>query len=173
MKIYIIMICVVLFIYIQKNNMVWVQSSFNNKQYLIKKTDNVALNVKKATILSKIENRANLLIQSLPNDKRKTLLLSKSIQFQERSSSHDVGYTINKGDKIGLCIENDINTLMFICIHELAHVCTKEIGHTKLFWENFKYILEAAIKSDIYDYRNYNINPKMYCKTNINFTPVK
>ena len=51
-------------------------------------------------------------------------------------------YSINKGDKIVFCLRSkdgsnkleDINTMMFVAIHELAHLMTKSIGHTTEFW---------------------------------------
>ena len=51
-------------------------------------------------------------------------------------------HSLNKGQEICLCLrepkdENkiitDVNTLMFVLIHELAHIMTKDIGHTDNF----------------------------------------
>ena len=157
----------------KKYQMIWVQSTSNKKMYLIKRSNDTSMYITKANILANIDARVFKLIHSLPKDDIRTQrLLNKQIQLQERSTNNDIGYTINKGENIGLCIENDINTLMFICIHELAHVCTKSVGHTKQFWKNFRYILEKAIKINVYDYKNYNIDPKIFCKTKINFTPI-
>ena len=42
------------------------------------------------------------------------------------------------------------NTILFVVIHELAHVMTEEIGHPPIFWENMKYLLEESEKFVIY-----------------------
>ena len=48
-------------------------------------------------------------------------------------------YSVNKGEKIVLCLRSrdgkdrliDENTLTFVSIHELAHIMTKSVGHTE------------------------------------------
>ena len=56
---------------------------------------------------------------------------------------------INKLDTLKTRMQNEIledenklideNTLMFVALHELAHIATESIGHTKEFWANFKF----------------------------------
>ena len=62
----------------------------------------------------------------------------------------------------------DKNTLLYVTIHELAHIMTKSVGHTKEFWDNFKYLLEEAITNGIYQPKDYQHNPKQYCVIVIN-----
>ena len=45
---------------------------------------------------------------------------------------------------------HDMNTLMYVTIHELAHVGNDEIGHTPLFKAVFKFFLEQSVEIDIY-----------------------
>ena len=50
--------------------------------------------------------------------------------------------------------------MMFVAIHELAHVMTKSIGHTEEFgiiWD----ILKKGI-SGVYNNENYKDNPKLF-----------
>ena len=68
---------------------------------------------------------------------------------------------------------HDINTIMFVAIHELAHLMTKEIGHTPRFWDNMKYLLEKASSVGIYTPVDYGKNPQVYCGMEINSTPMK
>jgi hypothetical protein len=49
----------------------------------------------------------------------------------------------------------DINTLMFVCLHEMSHIATASIGRGTEFWTNFKFILEEAQSIGIYDPQNY------------------
>jgi hypothetical protein len=68
----------------------------------------------------------------------------------------DKSYTINK-NKVYLCIldENEeyynINSLMYVLLHELSHVLCKEIGHTEMFHEIFQELLIQATTDGIYD----------------------
>ncbi len=40
----------------------------------------------------------------------------------------------------------DDNTILFVAIHELGHVMTKEQGHVPPFWDNMKFLLKIGIK---------------------------
>lgn len=65
-------------------------------------------------------------------------------------------YTINK-NKIYLCLKDrngnyyGNNTLLYVLLHEYAHVLCDEIGHTDKFWKIFNDLLTTAMVLDIYD----------------------
>ena len=93
--------------------------------------------------------------------------------------SEYTSYSFNKGEKIVFCIRNkkthefiDDNTVMFVAIHELAHVGTKSIGHTKEFWENMSILLCESKKIGIHTLNDFK-NPEPYCGTEITSTPLK
>lgn len=74
--------------------------------------------------------------------------------------SKNIAYSIAKSD-IRLCIRHpsaqtlaDENDAMYVLLHELAHVATEEIGHTKTFWKNMKFLLEMAERTGVYTYDN-------------------
>ena len=48
-----------------------------------------------------------------------------------------VGYNLNKGAEIGLCIDGEVNEIMHVLIHELAHSTVPEWTHSDNFWNNF------------------------------------
>ena len=81
----------------------------------------------------------------------KNLLDPLSIQASKTGS-----YTINKKN-IHICMKDkdgdyyDRNMLIYVLIHELAHVICDEIGHTEKFHEINDELLEHAIKSGVYD----------------------
>jgi hypothetical protein len=82
----------------------------------------------------------------------------------------DSAYTENK-EVITLCLVNpetntnyDINTLMYVAIHELAHVVSKNEGHGDEFKANFASLLKLASEKDIYNPRKPI--PATYCKVN-------
>jgi len=95
-------------------------------------------------------------------------------------TSEYTAYSENKGEKLAFCLnktknnnENliDQNTLMFVAIHEIAHIMTLSIGHTEEFWQNFKFLLENAVKLGIYEPIDYKKNPKNYCGMDITDNP--
>ena len=51
--------------------------------------------------------------------------------------SPSVGYNTNKGQEIGICIDGDVNEIMHVLIHELAHSTVPEWTHSENFWNNF------------------------------------
>jgi hypothetical protein len=86
---------------------------------------------------------------------------------------------VNKGEELSLCIREkdtevfiDNNIVIFVAIHELSHIMTPESGHTPLFWDNMKYLLEKASVSGIYHPQDYSQNPVNYCGMDINSTPM-
>ena len=89
-------------------------------------------------------------------------------------------YSINKGDKIVFCLRSkdgdntlvDLNTMMFVAIHELGHLMTKSIGHTTEFWDNMRFLLYEGIKINIYIKQDFNSLPVDYCGTKITDTPL-
>ena len=89
-------------------------------------------------------------------------------------------YSVNKGEQLALCLRDakddtfiELNLIIFVAIHEIAHVMTDEVGHTKKFWNNMRYLLEEGEKIGIYTPEDYSKNPKMYCGLEINSTPYK
>ena len=50
---------------------------------------------------------------------------------------------------------------------------TKSIGHTKEFWNNFRFLLRHAVQAKIYRYQKFAENPEKYCGMSITDTPYK
>lgn len=103
----------------------------------------------------------------------------KKIQETLPTSTY-TAYSENKGEKIAFCLEKkqgggsgliDNNTLMFVALHELAHVASKSVGHTKEFWDNFKFLLQQAEKINIYTPVDYKNTPQEYCGMEITDNP--
>jgi len=95
-------------------------------------------------------------------------------------TSEYTAYSENKGEKLAFCTTTtkkgdtliDPNTLMYVAIHELAHIATKSIGHTQEFWQNFKFLLQNAVKIKIYNPVNYKKKNKAYCGMKITDNPL-
>jgi len=94
-------------------------------------------------------------------------------------TSEYTAYSENKGEKLAFCLNRrkngtrliDENTLTFVALHELSHIMSSSIGHTEEFWQNFKFILENAIKKGIYKPVDYKKNPQPYCGMDITDNP--
>ena len=95
-------------------------------------------------------------------------------------TSEYTAYSENKGEKLAFCTTTtkkgdkliDPNTLLFVAIHEIAHIMTKSIGHTTEFWQNFKFLLQNAVKIKIYNPVNYKSKNKSYCGMKITDSPL-
>ena len=48
---------------------------------------------------------------------------------------------------------------------------TESVGHTKEFWQNFKFLLKNAVKIGIYKPVDYKNKPKNYCGMKITDNP--
>jgi hypothetical protein len=94
-------------------------------------------------------------------------------------TSKFTAYSENKGQKLAFCVTKtklgdqliDENTLMFVAIHEMAHIATKTVGHTDEFWGNFKFMLQSAVKMGIYKPKNYKKKNMLYCGMKITDNP--
>jgi len=87
-------------------------------------------------------------------------------------------YSINKGEKIVFCIRSkktgeliDINTMMFVAIHEMGHLMSESVGHTDEFWKNMKILLHKGEELGIYKHIDYSMDSVEYCGTMITDTP--
>lgn len=92
----------------------------------------------------------------------------------------DTSYTIDKGQKLALCIRDkkgnhdfhDIDTLTFVFLHELTHIGIKEMNHPLPFWRAFKFLLEDSKEAKIYMPKNYANEKVSYCGVEINYNPL-
>ena len=170
-----------LFNKVKKNNEIITKlSNVDNRKYVVRKLpDAQTASDKLATINIKI-----LKLIKYVKDKERSGVERLGIRYNPDTLSETglnakyTSYSVNKGEKISICIRNketnqfmDDNIIMFVVIHELAHIMTVQIGHPKEFWDNMKYLLEQANEIKLYDPVNYNEKSEMYCGMEINSTP--
>lgn len=186
--IYLIVIFILLtYIYYQSSNgdLVKQKSQIDGNEYLVRN-------------LPDKQNAADL----IANTKDKILQLSKHLEdsfskderteriiinfkpdriMESMPDSKYTSYSVNKGEKVVLCLRSrnsdeklvDDNLLMFVALHELTHICTKSVGHTEEFWENFKWLLKRSIEINIYKKHDFKKKPEEYCGTTITDSPLK
>lgn len=140
-----------------------------------------------ANLLARTTKKLNALVyhmkKNLPDNKITKLLKErynpKKIQETLPTSEH-TAYSENKGEKLAFCLDKnkdgsgkliDENTLMFVALHELAHIGTEKVGHTDEYWQNFKFLIEQAKEIGLYDPVDYAKNPKKYCGMSITDNP--
>lgn len=94
--------------------------------------------------------------------------------------SGSTSYTVQKGREMYVCLRNkdgsfvDINTLMFVILHEISHIGAYwTFGHTDDFWTVFAFILKDAIEAGVYKYVDYSKYPVNYCGLEIKSSPYR
>jgi hypothetical protein len=134
--------------------------------------------------LAELNTRINTLVdymytESLPNIYIAQRLKSRWSRCKLRETSSwdsSVASTINKGTELRICIRGadgfeDMNTSMFVILHELAHIMSESYGHNDEFYENFSYVTHLASYLGLYKPENFALKPKTYCGFSIKTTP--
>jgi len=186
----IIIVLIVLIIYLlySLNNNGLVRANFNGETFdvqehpdketaveLLKKLrDNLLIIAQKSLERATSENNADYqkYITKIVNKLNGVL-----IREVEKDSPY-TSYSVNKGEELVFCLRNkkthvfyDYNKILYVAVHEIAHIGCPEIGHTKLFFELNRYLLETAKRNDMYTFIDYNKTPEEYCGIQI-FTNV-
>lgn len=167
--------CVILIMYLMNHygEVEYVKSTTDNKEYLVRNLDDKQEAANLLAALTKdLQHLARHMMAKYPDNLDAVRLYKNFNTSSISEGSVDSGYTsysVNKGEKIILCIRQkdksfvDKNTIMYVAIHELGHLMTSEIGHTQSFWDNFKFLLNESIEIGIYKKTDYAGSPKDYC----------
>ena len=141
---------------------------------------------KAAEMLAEIKRRLKQLIEycktNFPNNPD-VMLMKKRFKAQniQETDIRESGtsYTIDKGRELHMCLRNkddaelhQINILMFVAIHELAHIKATSYGHNEEFGRHFKFLLKQASKIGIYKPIDYSKNPVTYCGMEVTDNPL-
>ena len=175
----VLIIIIAYLVYSIKNNGL-VHAEFNGQTYmvqehidkmsavdlLIRLKDDLVIITQKSLDRAKNENNKDYINYiSLILDKLTTVF----IREVEKDSPY-TSYSVNKGEELVFCLRNkdtfefyDYNKILYVAIHEIAHIGCPEIGHTKSFFELNKYLLEVAKDENMYSYNDYNTTPEEYC----------
>jgi hypothetical protein len=171
------------------NETLYIESDLDKRKYIIRRGNSkgdVYLK-ESANTLAEINKRITKLVDHLKvkyaRDSSKNYFIKK---LSENYNSYILSegaiddryttYTIDKKD-MHIClrtrdrVENvyDINLLMYVILHELAHLCNYDKngiaiqGHGEEFRQIFKLLVVEAIKLNIYSYIDYSETPQEYC----------
>jgi len=179
--IFIILVIIYIFYYINRMNYVSIESN-SGTTYMVY---NDELNKDKANLLSSVViNMCSLKNYLVKNKDSEDLIeykdyieqLNKNFNeyrtkiYETNPNSNLTSYSVNKGEELSICLKSkntgklhDINLLMYVVIHEMAHFACPEIGHGDLFQKIFKKFLEVSIKINIYKLEDYSDKPVEYC----------
>lgn len=192
-----IMVAMLSGMYIMKNSnyikgeVVYIKSNIDNNKYLVRDLPDKQMS---ADLLARVSNAMEKLVIYLKENKGKYKNNTKCIdllirRFNPRNITEGglredyTTYTINKGDEISFCLRtrdtsnnlHDLNLLIFVAIHELAHIGSiqNDPGHkTNEFKQNFEFLTRVAVDNGIWNYTDYSSNPVMYCGTVVNSVPI-
>lgn len=164
-------------------NLKCIISTVDGNKYCVRERHKLEL---VADLLAKITNKLKQLVKHMnehygdrDNIKQMVENFNPTKICETLPTSTHTAYSENKGEKMAFCVTKekngtkliDENTLTFVAIHELAHVCTKSVGHKDEFWQNFKFLLEEAKKIGIYEPEDYKKSPKKYCGMKLTDNP--
>lgn len=187
-KIIILVLIILIFIvHINKTNAtiekMTLVEAFNRKKYLVRDLNDKS---ETANLLAKLMDNLKLLISKLKikseNTSDKELIKYKpfietiynkldGVKVRENEGGNDLtSYSVNKGEELVFCVRSksnsqihNINELMYVAIHEVAHIGCPETGHTRLFARLNLFLLRKALDMGLYQYRDYSANPVEYC----------
>lgn len=182
--IFIIIIAVKLYLNSDSFNLRCIISDVNGNKYCVRDRNKLELAADK---LAHVNNNLNKLVNHLAkkypekeNVKRLINGYNPKKIYETLPTSEFTAYSENKGEKLAFCLDTeknskgrliDLNTLMYVALHEVSHIATKSIGHNDEFWQNFKFMITEAKEINIYNPIDYKKEPARYCGMNISDNP--
>jgi len=164
-----------------------VVSTVDGDKYCVRERKDVQ---KASDLLARITEKMKLLVEYLdekyPKESGKDNVRRLVQKFNPKKivetlpTSEYTAYSENKGQKIEFCLNKkkednnhliEENTLMFVALHEMAHVASKSIGHNTEFWDNFTFLIGEAEELKVYTPIDYSKKNEEYCGMTITSSP--
>lgn len=165
--------------YFYKHDIVTVVSDVDNKPYPVrdltdkKQASNLLATVKHniTSLVSYLKTHKTEYPEFIPYIDRLEANIKNTTITETNGDSIHTSYSTNKGEEISFCLRSrkfkdqmhDINLVMYVALHELAHIACPEYGHTPLFNKIFAFITSIAIKIGLYKKVNFGSDPQEYC----------
>jgi predicted metal-dependent hydrolase len=174
-----IIIFIYIFLFLDKNNLIYIENKTGTK-FMVQNGENKE---QASELLGNITERMFQLKNHLYRNKAKYPEFEKYIDqlntnlsemntliYETDPKSDLTSYSVNKGQELSFCLKSKktgqfhkLNLLMYVAIHEMAHIGCPETGHGELFKKIFKFLTEEAIKINLYSYESYGTQPVEYC----------
>lgn len=181
----ILIIITLLYIIYYNDDMTYIKSEIDGRYYLVQNNEK---KIELSNFLAKLRNNiltlSNYLyenIEKYDEYKEYISLLNKKAKYiiliENTPSSVYTSYSINKGEKIVFCLTSkknnreihDMNLVMYVVLHELAHVaCPIYDNHGPLFRKIFYFLTEKAMEIKLYKKIDFSNKPEEYCGMIIN-----
>lgn len=178
----IIITLLVILVFIIQNksyNLKYIQSDIDDNYYLVRDLEDKQ---KAANMLARIRKNIYLIKNHLVNNIEKYPEMSDHIKQLDRKLKHThfsestegsvyTSYSVNKGEKIVFCLRSKyeknklhrLNLVMYVTLHEMAHVACPEYGHTPLFKKIFAFLVSVAMDIGLYKRLPFDEDPQEYC----------
>jgi predicted metal-dependent hydrolase len=178
----IIIILIIILIFVAKlksGPLKYVQSDIDDKYYLVRDLEDKQ---KAANMLARIRTNIDTLkkhlitnIDKYPEMEQYINQLNNNLEYttykESKIDSIYTSYSINKGEQLVFCLRSKkessqlhkLNLVMYVTLHEMAHVACPEYGHTDLFKRIFAFLTKVAIDNEIYTKIPFNDEPVEYC----------
>lgn len=170
-------VVIILYMYLKSYyaEVTYVKSNVDGRNYLVRKLpDRQQAADMLASINQDLSRLVNHLTAKYPDNPCVQRLFENFNPANVSEGSAQSGYTsysVNKGERIILCLRQKDNVdsfvpknvVMYVAVHELGHLATESIGHDQDFWDNFKFILEEAVQIGTYHKVDFASNPAPYC----------
>lgn len=162
-----------------------VYSSLDNRKYHVRSNYSEVEKQKTANYLATIKHRVDKLVKYMLDNQLPNPEISKRLAQRwkrcilKETASHEkktAAYSVNKGEEIRLCVRTgdnrleNLNTSMFVILHELGHLMSNSYGHGSEFKENFSYIVHLASSIGVYKPQDFGGTPVPYCGSAVTIT---
>lgn len=173
-----IIVFIYIFLFLNKNDVIYVETSTGAK-FLVHKDE---MKSEKGELLGNIvqnmyklknhlvKNRNKFHEYKLYIDQLNKNFTDSTTIYETDPKSDLTSYSVNKGEEVSFCLKSkktgklhNLNLLMYVAIHEMAHIGCPEVGHGDLFKKIFKKFAEESINIGIYDKIDYWQEPVEYC----------
>ena len=169
--------------YIDDNNLVMLKSKIDEDFHLVQELPDKK---EAADIMAEIKNRIEKLLKYLQSTypdnldiRRLTGKYDEDNIRETHINDNGTSYSIDKGEEIHLCLRDKeslklhkTNILMFVTIHEIAHIMSKTYGHNDEFNKNFIFLLKNSVKIGIYQNIDYSKTNKEFCGMTVDSNPL-
>lgn len=175
-----IVIFIYIFLFSNHRSLVYIEAHTDGNKYLVnndeKKYESAEL---LARIISNLYQIRDHLIQHKDENtefKEYIELLESNFNkdrtsiYENSLSSQFTSYAVNKGEEIVFCLRSKKtnklhkeNLIMYVALHEMAHLACPEIGHGELFKKIFSFLTRTAMNLGLYYKEDYDSNPVEYC----------
>lgn len=181
-EIIILFIICVIYLYFKffNSDMIYVKSNIDNKYYLVNKNNTsqyasdmlAQINLNMNTLVNYLYTNKNQYSEYIEYIDRLHDKITNVVILENKMNNNYTSYSVNKGEQLIFCLRSkdnnyqlhDINLLMYVVIHEMAHIgCPIYDNHGTLFKKIFAFLTDTAISLNIYkkiDFKKYSVE---YC----------